>query len=158
MFDIGFAELMVVAIMGLVVLGPEKLPTAARTVGLWVGRIRRSLSSIQREVQAELKVEELKRTAAVSKEQVDKELNEMSQPFSKPFGEDSPAQKAAMDPPKTDFDPASFTADPAVKEAYAASDAQSAEQAEAAEQEIASAHEADTHAPESESSDTKRDV
>ena len=82
----------------------------------------------------------------------------MSQPFSKPFGEDSPAQKAAMDPPQTDFDPASFTADPAVKEAYPATDAGSVEQSEAAEQEIASAHEADTHAPESESSDTKRDV
>lgn len=152
MFDIGFAELMVVALMGLVVLGPDKLPTAARTVGLWVGRIRRSLSSIQREVSAELKVEELKRTAAVSKEQVDRELSEMSQPFSKPFGEDSPAQKAAMDPPKTDFDPAAFTADPAVKEAYAASDVES----DAAEQLAASEHEADTHAPES--SDAKRDV
>lgn len=121
MFDIGFAELLVVAIMGLVVLGPEKLPTAARTVGLWVGRIRRSLGSIQREISAELKVEELKRATAVSKEQLDEELKEMSQPYAKPFGKDSPAEKAAMDAPQAAFDPASFTSDPAVKEAYASS-------------------------------------
>lgn len=121
MFDIGFAELLVVAIMGLVVLGPEKLPTAARTVGLWVGRIRRSLGSIQREISAELKVEELKRATAVSKEQLDEELKEMSRPYAKPFGKDSPAEKAAMDAPQAAFDPASFTSDPAVKEAYASS-------------------------------------
>ena len=99
MFDIGFAELLVVAVMGLIVLGPEKLPTAARTLGLWIGRIRRSVSSVQREISEELRMEELKRTTAVSKEQVDRELKEMAQPFSKPFGEDSPAQKSAPEPP-----------------------------------------------------------
>lgn len=158
MFDIGFSELMLVAIMGLVVLGPEKLPTAARTVGLWVGRIRRSLSSIQREVAAELKVEELKRTAAVSKEQVDRELSEMSKPYGKPFGEDSPAQKAAQEPPKTEFDPSSFTADPAVKAAYAAPEEASSEQTADAEAEVAAAQEANTNTSNAESSATKRDV
>jgi sec-independent protein translocase protein TatB len=156
MFDIGFAELMVVGIMGLVVLGPEKLPTAARTVGLWVGRIRRSLGSIQREISAELKVEELKRTASVSKEQLDEELKEMSQPFARPFGEDSPAQKSAMDAPKSEFDPAAFTSDPSVKEAYAASaDATSGIGDEASVQEQPSAAKV---ASNTESSESKRDV
>lgn len=150
MFDIGFAELLVVAIMGLVVLGPEKLPTAARTVGLWVGRIRRSLGSIQREISAELKVEELKRATAVSKEQLDEELKEMSQPYAKPFGKDSPAEKAAMDAPQAAFDPSSFTSDPAVKEAYASS----AEDGTA----TGSAESRAAGSAKTESSESKRDV
>lgn len=54
MFDIGFAELLLIAVVALLVLGPEKLPTAARTCGLWLGRLRRSVSSIQREINEEL--------------------------------------------------------------------------------------------------------
>lgn len=61
MFDIGFAELLIVAVVALVVLGPEKLPTAARTAGLWIGHIRRTLSGIQNEINAELRVDDLKR-------------------------------------------------------------------------------------------------
>ena len=158
MFDIGFAELMVVGIMGLVVLGPEKLPTAARTVGLWVGRIRRSLGSIQREISAELKVEELKRTASVSKEQLDEELKEMSQPFARPFGEDSPAQKAAMDAPKAEFDPASFTSDPAVKEAYAGTSESAEGEAATGEAKGEDAAAPTEVASNTESSESKRDV
>lgn len=107
MFDIGFAELLVVGVMGLVVLGPEKLPTAARAVGLWIGRIRRSLGSIQREISAELRVDELRRTTAVTKEKLDEELGEMSKPFEKPFGKDSPANKAAKKSPKAESEPSS---------------------------------------------------
>lgn len=158
MFDIGFAELMVVGIMGLVVLGPEKLPTAARTVGLWVGRIRRSLGSIQREISAELKVEELKRTVSVSKEQLDEELKDMSQPYAKPFGEDSPAQKAAMDAPKPEFDPAAFTSDPAVKEAYAGSSETTESSASSAQVESEDSASATDVAANTESSQSKRDV
>lgn len=89
MFDIGFFELMVVGVVALLVLGPERLPMAARTCGLWLGRVRRSLTSIQTEIREELRVEELKRTTAMQKEQLDKELNEMRQPFQQPFS-DSP--------------------------------------------------------------------
>ena len=60
MFDIGFAELLIVAVVALVVLGPEKLPTAARTAGLWIGHIRRTLSGIQNEINAELRLDESK--------------------------------------------------------------------------------------------------
>ncbi len=89
MFDIGFAEILIVAIVALVVLGPEKLPTAIRTVGLWVGRIRRTVGSIQAEISQELKIDELKRTTAIKKEELDKELNDMQQPFDI-LGENSP--------------------------------------------------------------------
>ncbi|MBV1789237.1 Sec-independent protein translocase protein TatB [Marinobacterium sp. D7] len=81
MFDIGFAELLVVAVVALLVLGPEKLPMAARTCGLWLGRVRRTVGNIQREINEELRVEELRRTTAINKEKLDEELAEMRKPF-----------------------------------------------------------------------------
>ncbi len=60
MFDIGFLELMVVGILGLLVLGPERLPKAARTVGLFVGKIRRTMSNIQDDLERQVRTEELK--------------------------------------------------------------------------------------------------
>jgi sec-independent protein translocase protein TatB len=82
MFDIGFTELLLIAVVALVVLGPDKLPTAVRTVGLWVGRAKRTIGGIQREISEELRMEELRRTSAIEKERLEKELNEMRQPFS----------------------------------------------------------------------------
>ncbi|SEG83624.1 Sec-independent protein translocase protein TatB [Marinobacterium lutimaris] len=81
MFDIGFAELLVIGVVALLVLGPEKLPLAAKTCGLWLGRIRRSVNNIQREINEELRVEELRRTTAMEKEKLDEELAEMRKPF-----------------------------------------------------------------------------
>lgn len=54
MFDIGFAELVLVAIVGLLVIGPERLPGAIRTGGAWVNKFRRGFNDIKREVQQEL--------------------------------------------------------------------------------------------------------
>jgi sec-independent protein translocase protein TatB len=59
-FDIGFLELMVVGILGLLVLGPERLPKAARTVGLFIGKIRRTMSNIQDDLERHARTEELK--------------------------------------------------------------------------------------------------
>ncbi|MDF2182967.1 Sec-independent protein translocase protein TatB [Neptuniibacter sp. CAU 1671] len=81
MFDIGFSELLIVAVVALIVLGPEKLPTAVRTVGLWVGKIRRSVASIQSEISEELRLDELRRQAAIEKDELERELNEMRQPY-----------------------------------------------------------------------------
>lgn len=60
MFDIGFFELILVGVVALVVIGPERLPGIARSVGKWLGRGRRFVSSMQAEIQQELKAEELK--------------------------------------------------------------------------------------------------
>lgn len=98
MFDIGFAELLIVAVVALVVLGPDKLPVAVKTVGLWVGRIRRTVSSIQSEISEELRVEELKRTTAIKKEELEKELNDMRQPFQDALNEESPMVAKASSP------------------------------------------------------------
>ena len=61
MFDIGATELLLVAIIGLVVVGPERLPRLARTIGLWVKKLRGQVSSIQRDINRELELEDLKR-------------------------------------------------------------------------------------------------
>ena len=60
MFDVGFWELILVAVVALVVIGPERLPKAARIAGLWVGRARRTLASVKDEIDRELKAQELK--------------------------------------------------------------------------------------------------
>lgn len=62
MFDIGFSELLLVGVIALVVLGPERLPRAARTAGLWLGRARATAQRFTAEIDRELKAEELRQT------------------------------------------------------------------------------------------------
>lgn len=62
MFDIGFSELFLIAIVALVVLGPERLPKAARFAGLWVRRARNQWASVKSELERELAADEFKRT------------------------------------------------------------------------------------------------
>ncbi len=61
MFDIGFLELTVIAVVGLIVIGPERLPEVARTVGKWVGRFRRFVSNVKSDIDRELRQEELRK-------------------------------------------------------------------------------------------------
>jgi sec-independent protein translocase protein TatB len=61
MFDIGFPELVLVAIVGLLVIGPERLPEALRTLGLWLGRMRRSFTSVKNEIEKEIGMDEVRR-------------------------------------------------------------------------------------------------
>ena len=61
MFDIGFSELLVIAVVALVVLGPERLPKAARFAGLWVRRARNQWDSVKLELERELQAEDIKR-------------------------------------------------------------------------------------------------
>ena len=58
MFDIGFSELLLFGIIALIVLGPEKLPKAARTAGQWYAKVRRTVSTLQSEIEAELNLAE----------------------------------------------------------------------------------------------------
>ena len=62
MFDIGFSELFMIAVVALLVLGPERLPKAARFAGLWVRRARAQWYSVRSELERELASEELQRT------------------------------------------------------------------------------------------------
>lgn len=60
MFDVGFSELLLLAVIALVVLGPEKLPHAARMAGAWIGRIRRTLISVQADIENEVAAAEMR--------------------------------------------------------------------------------------------------
>lgn len=60
MFDIGFMEMLVVAIIALLVLGPERLPGAIRTVSLTIGRIKRGFSDVRSQVERELGADEIR--------------------------------------------------------------------------------------------------
>ena len=62
MFDIGFGEIFLIAIVALLVLGPERLPKAARFAGLWVRRARAQWYSVKSELENELAADELKRS------------------------------------------------------------------------------------------------
>jgi sec-independent protein translocase protein TatB len=60
MFDIGFLELLICGVIALLVLGPERLPSAARAAGRWVGSARRMMSQFTSELDRELKAEDLR--------------------------------------------------------------------------------------------------
>ncbi len=59
MFDVSFSELMIIAIVALIVIGPEKLPKVARTVGALVGRMQRYVATVKEEVDRETRFAEL---------------------------------------------------------------------------------------------------
>ena len=61
MFDVGFWEILLILILALVVIGPERLPGAARTAGLWVGKARRYIEGVKSDVENEFDVSEFKR-------------------------------------------------------------------------------------------------
>jgi len=59
MFDISFTEIMVIAVVALIVVGPERLPKVARTLGHLLGRVRRYVGDVKNDIQREMEVEEL---------------------------------------------------------------------------------------------------
>jgi sec-independent protein translocase protein TatB len=61
MFDIGFSEIVLIAVVALVVLGPERLPKAARTMGLLFGRLQRYVNEVKADLSREMELDELRR-------------------------------------------------------------------------------------------------
>jgi sec-independent protein translocase protein TatB len=61
MFDIGFSELMVIGLVALVVIGPERLPRVARTVGHLVGRLQRYVADVKADINREMEFDELRK-------------------------------------------------------------------------------------------------
>ena len=80
MFDIGFWELLLIAVMTMIIVGPEKLPGVAKTAGRWVGKTRRFIEGVKTEVEQEFDVTELKRMMHNQEVQI----NELTQKLSKP--------------------------------------------------------------------------
>ena len=77
MFDIGFTELVLVAVIGLLILGPERMPVAVRTIGLWVGKIKRTVSGVQKEIQDELRVDEIRKKADENRKAIEDRMAEL---------------------------------------------------------------------------------
>lgn len=60
MFDVGFSELLMVGLVALLVIGPERLPKAARIAGLWVGKARTTVATVKADIQQQLHAEEMR--------------------------------------------------------------------------------------------------
>ena len=75
MFDIGLSEIMIIAIVALVVLGPERLPKAARLAGFWVRKARAQWYAVKSELESEMADEELKNSLKESMADLQQTLN-----------------------------------------------------------------------------------
>jgi len=71
MFDMGFTELMLIGIVALVVIGPERLPGVARTAGKYVGRLKRFMTTVKADVEQELRADELRQILADQQKELD---------------------------------------------------------------------------------------
>ena len=80
MFDVGFWEILLILVLALVVLGPERLPQAARTVGYWVGKARRYIEGVKSEVEKEFDSTELKRMLHNQEVQIKELQSKLTQP------------------------------------------------------------------------------
>ena len=106
MFDLGFSEMMVIALVALVVIGPERLPKVTRTIGTMLGRMQRYVNDVKAEVEREMRIEDLKKLQAGVEEQarsiersVKTEMKEAEQSMRKM------ADEAALEPPASTVTP-----------------------------------------------------
>lgn len=74
MFDIGFLELLVIALITLVVMGPERLPEAIRAISLWIGRLKQLLAKARQDIENEVGMDDIRHQ--LHNEQVLKDLGE----------------------------------------------------------------------------------
>jgi len=160
MFDIGFTELVLVAVIGLLILGPERMPVAVRTIGLWVGKIKRTVSGVQKEIQDELRVDEIRKKADENRKAIEDRMAELqaetdimeapvvaaqeNQPAKKPVkktaakvvkkptqdAEEKPARKAAKKPTKKAVEKSTLDVDKKVAKQPVKKSAKNVEQKE----------------------------
>ena len=84
MFDVGFTEIVLIGIVSLVVIGPERLPAVARTAGQWVGKLQRFVKGVKTDLASELQTGDLKKLIGDQREQID-ELRQMVSTAKKDF-------------------------------------------------------------------------
>src|ERR1700682_2848551 len=102
MFDIGFSELLVIGVVALIVIGPEKLPRVARTVGHLAGRLQRYVSDVKADINREIELEELRKmrdsmqkAATEMESSVNTELTKTADELNRSVEGDNPAEKKA---------------------------------------------------------------
>jgi sec-independent protein translocase protein TatB len=106
MFDIGFSELLVIGIVALIVIGPQKLPHVARTVGHLLGRLQRYVADVKADINREIELEELRKmrdsmqkAASEMQSSVDAELHKTADELNKAVeGEKKPEPAGTAQP------------------------------------------------------------
>ncbi len=96
MFDVGFFELLLIGIVALLVVGPERLPKLARTAGMWLGRGRRFIGSVKEDIDREIKADELRQI--LEKQKQNNPLHEIVEDTKKSLGEIKAGTEAAVNP------------------------------------------------------------
>ena len=91
MFDIGFSELLIIAVITLIVMGPERLPETVRTISLWLGRMKQMFSSARQELENEVGMDEIRRQ--LHNEKIMRDLNQTKDDIDTTFTE----TKAGLD-------------------------------------------------------------
>lgn len=84
MFDVGFTELLLIGIVSLIVIGPERLPAVARTAGQWIGKLQRFVRGVKTDLASELESGDLKKLIGDQREQIN-ELKDMVNSAKKDF-------------------------------------------------------------------------
>ena len=90
MIDLGLSKMVMIGAVALIVIGPEKLPTVARTVGNWIGKAQRYVSDVKAEVSRSMELEELKKmksTVEDAAKDVSQSIHTSSQDFEKSWAE-----------------------------------------------------------------------
>ena len=95
MFDVGLLELMLVGIVALLVVGPERLPKLARTAGMWLGRGRRFISSVKDDIDREIKADELRNI--LDKQKQNNPLHDIVEDTKKDFQQIKADTESAVD-------------------------------------------------------------
>jgi len=120
MFDIGFTEILLIAVVGLIVIGPKRLPETIRFLGYWVGKIKRSVHGARQDMEREFGLDEIRRELyneellgrmEDERKQIEQRLNSPSTPVDEPtpashqipneedFIDDEPSEPPPTDAP-----------------------------------------------------------
>lgn len=111
MFDIGFTEILVIATISLIVIGPERLPETVRAVSLWIGRLKRSLRETRRELEQQIGADDIRRE--LHNEEVMRSLAKMRTDVSETLAEEInleekqryPSQEKSAEPAEPETPP-----------------------------------------------------
>ncbi len=111
MFDIGFTEMMIIAVVALVVIGPERLPKVARQAGEWMGKLRRYVDDVKSDINRQMQLDELRKiqsdvkdAAQNFKSSVDNIVSEAKSELSSLNSAFEGAASTTTEEPRTDWD------------------------------------------------------
>ena len=111
MFDIGFAELLLIGVVGLLVVGPEQLPGAVRTVLAWTNRFRRSFDQIRTEVRRELHNDEIMQKLKAESQALEQQVRDTTQSVEREIAAIGTEASESLQPASTTSEPPSSPRD-----------------------------------------------